>query len=103
MLLAADPASSGGPGIFSFLSIILLFGALWFLMIRPMNKRKREAASMQSQIAVGDEVQTVGGLFATIVSINDDESVTLEASPGVEHAVRARRDRARGHQGRDRR
>ena len=37
---------------------------------------------MQSQLAAGDEVQTVGGLYATVTAV-DDESVTVEAAPGV--------------------
>jgi preprotein translocase subunit YajC len=55
---------------------------MYFLMIRPQSRRRREQQEMQSRIAAGDEVQTVGGLYATVVDL-DDESVTLEASPGV--------------------
>ena len=62
---------------------VLIVGAMYFLMIRPQNKRRREAQEMQSKLGPGDEVQTVGGLFATVVSA-DDEAVTLEAAPGVE-------------------
>lgn len=63
--------------------LVLMVGAMYFLLIRPQNKRRRESVQMQSQIGPGDEVQTVGGLYATVVSM-DDESVTLQAAPGVE-------------------
>lgn len=82
MLLAAEEQAGSGSGLLTFLPIILLFAAMYFLMIRPQSKRRREAQLMQSQLAAGDEVQTVGGLYATVVEV-DDESVTLEAAPGV--------------------
>jgi preprotein translocase subunit YajC len=55
---------------------------MYFILIRPQSKRRREAQQMQSQLSPGDDVQTVGGLFATVISI-DDEAVTVEAAPGV--------------------
>jgi preprotein translocase subunit YajC len=67
----------------TFLPIILIVAAMYFLMIRPQNKKRREAVEMQGKLGPGDEVQTVGGLYATVVSI-DDESVTVQAAPGVE-------------------
>jgi preprotein translocase subunit YajC len=79
-VLAADATS--GSSIFTILPIILLFGAMYFILIRPQGKRRREAQQMQSQLSPGDEVQTVGGLFATVISI-DEDAVTVEASPGV--------------------
>lgn len=80
MLLAAD---SGGSSLLSFLPIVLIIAAMYFLLIRPQSKRRREAADMQSQLGPGDEVQTVGGLFGTVVAV-DDDSVTIGAAPGVE-------------------
>jgi preprotein translocase subunit YajC len=85
VLFAADPApaSAGSNGAFMIVTIILLVGVMYFLMIRPQNKKRREAMQMQSQLGPGDEVQTVGGMFATVVSV-DDDGITLEAAPGVE-------------------
>jgi len=82
VLLAEQAPSGGGSSILTFLPIILLIAAMYFLMIRPQSKRRREAQQMQSQLAPGDEVQTVGGLYATVVAV-DDESATLEAAPGI--------------------
>ena len=62
--------------------IVLLFGVMYFMMIRPQQKRRREAQAMQSTLGPGDEVVTVGGLYGTVSSM-DDETVTLEVSPGV--------------------
>jgi len=68
--------------------IALMGGAVYFLMIRPQQKRRREAMQMQSALAPGDEIVTIGGLHATVVSIADDV-VTVEIAPGV-HARYAR-------------
>jgi preprotein translocase subunit YajC len=64
------------------LMIVLLFGVMYFMMIRPQQKRRREAEQMQSSIGPGDEVVTIGGLYGTVVSVND-ETVVLEVAPGV--------------------
>ena len=81
MLLAQD--SGGGSSLLSFLPIVLIIAAMYFLLIRPQSKRRRESAEMQAQLGPGDEVQTVGGLFGTVVAV-DDDAVTIAAAPGVE-------------------
>jgi preprotein translocase subunit YajC len=81
-VLAADPGT-GGNSLLTFLPIILLFVAAYFILIRPQSKRRREAQQMQSHVSPGDEIQTVGGMFATVVSVADD-IVTVEPSPGVQ-------------------
>jgi len=80
LLYAAD--GGAGSGSFSLIMIVLLIGAMYFLMIRPQGRRRREAQTLQANLAPGDEVQTVGGLFGTVTAV-DDDSVTLEAAPGV--------------------
>lgn len=63
----------GGAGIFIYLA---LFGAIiYFLMIRPNNRRKRQQREMLSGLEVGDQVRTIGGLFGMVVSIADDHVV----------------------------
>ncbi|HEV7712645.1 MAG TPA: preprotein translocase subunit YajC [Asanoa sp.] len=51
-------------------------------MIRPQQKRRRDAQSMQSTLGPGAEVVTIGGLYGTVIE-TDAETVTLEAAPGV--------------------
>ena len=81
MSLAAQ--QSGGAGSLTpLLLIVLLFGVMYFMMIRPQQKRRREAEQMQSGLSAGDSVVTIGGLHATVVSI-DDDVVTVEIAPGV--------------------
>ncbi len=63
--------------------IALLFGVMYFMMIRPQQKRRREAERMQSTLGPGDEVVTIGGLYGTVTGV-DDETVLLEVAPGVQ-------------------
>jgi preprotein translocase subunit YajC len=82
VIYAANGSSSGGN---SFLPMLLLFGLLalmYFMVIRPQSQRRKQMQQMQESVAVGSAVLTIGGLYGTVVSV-DDESVTLEVSPGV--------------------
>jgi preprotein translocase subunit YajC len=74
--------SSGGGSYTLLLMMAVLFGAMYFLMIRPQQRRRREQQAMQSSIGPGDEVLTIGGVYGTVVEM-DDESITLEVAPGV--------------------
>jgi preprotein translocase subunit YajC len=77
----AAPAQGGG-GSSLFIVVGLLFVVMYFFMIRPQQRRRRQVETMQSNLGAGDEVVTVGGLFGTVQSV-DDESVMLEIAPGV--------------------
>ena len=81
-MLSVAAQAGGGASATPLLLIVLLFGVMYFMMIRPQQKRRREAAAMQSSLGAGDEVVTIGGLHATVVSI-DDDVVTVEIAPGV--------------------
>jgi preprotein translocase subunit YajC len=80
VLFAAD--SQGGGGYTLFIMLALLFGAMYFLMIRPQQRRRRQILDMQSALGVGDEIVTVGGLHGVVREISDD-TVLLEVAPGV--------------------
>jgi len=62
--------------------MLLLFGAMYFLFIRPNKRRRQQVEEMQRSIGPGDEVLTIGGLYGVVSEI-DDEKVVLEVSPGV--------------------
>lgn len=82
MFYAAE--SGGGAGSLTpILMIVLLFGVMYFMMIRPQQKRRREAQEMQSSLGPGDEVVTIGGLYGTVVAV-EEETVLLEVAPGVQ-------------------
>ena len=53
----------------------LMFGVMYFMLIRPENKRKKEEAEMRAAIKVGDEISTIGGIVGTVVNIKEDRIV----------------------------
>jgi preprotein translocase subunit YajC len=73
---------SGGSNSFGLIMIVLLIGAMYFLMIRPQSKKRREASQMQSTLRPGDEIVTIGGLYGTVTAV-DDDTVSLEVAPDV--------------------
>jgi len=56
---------------------VLLIVAMYFFMIRPENKKRKEAAAMRDALTVGDEITTIGGMVGKIVSVKDN-LVTFE-------------------------
>ena len=58
---AANPAAVGGLGGTMFM-LIGMFALMYFVMIRPENKRKKEAEQMRAALKVGDEITTIGGI-----------------------------------------
>jgi preprotein translocase subunit YajC len=85
--IAAPTAStSSGSSWLSFLPILLIVVVFYLLLLRPMRKRQQqqaqEAAQLRSNLVVGDEIVTIGGLYGTVVA-TDDDSVHLEIAPGV--------------------
>lgn len=56
----------------TFLPFILMFAVLYFLLIRPQQKRAKTRSSMLNQLKKGDKVTTIGGMHGTIVEITDD-------------------------------
>ncbi len=66
----------------ALLPLIITFGLMWALLIRPQQRRVRQHQELVSTLAVGDEVITNGGICGTIVAVVD-EIVTLEVAPGT--------------------
>jgi preprotein translocase subunit YajC len=69
------------------LTPLLLFGimgaGLYFVMIRPQKRRMQAQRELLNQLEVGDEVVTAGGIFGTIVDIDDDDVITVTIAPGT--------------------
>ena len=55
----------------SFVWIIIMFAAMWFILIRPAQKRQKATVQMQSGLKKGDKVVTIGGLHGEVDSIED--------------------------------
>lgn len=81
-------ASSGGSSSFFFI-IIIAFVLLWLLVVRPQKKRQTQTQRMLSDLRVGDDVLTAGGVYGQVTRIDEDE-VRLEIAPNVEVRVARR-------------
>lgn len=66
----------------SLLPIVAIAAIFWLLIIRPASRQRKEAASLQASLAVGDDVMLTSGIFGTITGEADDH-VELEIAPGV--------------------
>ena len=56
----------------------------------PQRRMRRQQETMQSSLSPGDEVRTVGGIFGTVVAVNEDGTVTLSISPTTEIRLASR-------------
>ena len=68
-----------GGGMTSIIMIVAMIAVFYFLMIRPENKRKKEAEQMRSAVKNGDEITTIGGIIGTVVDVKS-EKVVIETS-----------------------
>jgi preprotein translocase subunit YajC len=75
---AAAPAAAGG-GL-TMLLPLLLIPVLYFLMIRPQQKRQKQWQEMLSSIKTGDKITTAGGIRGVILSLKDD-TVIIRVAP----------------------
>ena len=65
-------ATAEGSGVASLVSIVLMFGILYFMMIRPQQKEQKRKDAMLAELATGDTVLTSSGFYGTVIDITDD-------------------------------
>ena len=58
-------------------TLILMFAVLYFFMIRPENKRKKDAQNLRDSLKVGDVITTIGGIVGTICKV-DESTIVIE-------------------------
>ena len=76
--LAATPSPAGGL-MSTVIMLAMMFGIFYFMLIRPENKRKKEAEQMRSSVKTGDKITTIGGIIGTVVNVKDDK-IVIETS-----------------------
>ena len=59
----------------SLLMLVVLFAVFYFKLIRPENKRKKQAQAMRDSLTVGDEITTIGGIIGTICAVKENTIV----------------------------
>ncbi|HEY7756201.1 MAG TPA: preprotein translocase subunit YajC [Actinomycetota bacterium] len=83
-LLAQNDGGQAGSSLIGLALPLLMIVGFYFLLIRPQRTRQRAQQALLSALEVGDEVMTTGGIFGTIVEIDDEEGiVTVEIAPGT--------------------
>ena len=81
-ILLQAPAGGGGGGWSMLLMIGLMFGIMYFLMIRPQQKKQKEIQKMRESLKVGDRVITSGGVYGKIKEV-EDMAFIVEIAEGV--------------------
>jgi preprotein translocase subunit YajC len=81
-ILAAASKSTGSSDYSFLLIILVIFGIMYFVMIRPQRNRQRQAQQTQRQVGNGTRVRTTSGMYGTVVE-GDDDNVLVEFAPGV--------------------
>ena len=62
------------------LYLAVIFGAMYFLLIRPQRKKQKEEKKMRDNLQVGDEIVTIGGIYGRVISLKEDTLVIESAS-----------------------
>lgn len=71
---AMDP-TGGNQMITTIVMLVAMVAVFYFMLIRPENKRKKEAEELRTNLKVGDKVTTIGGITGTVVNVKEDKFV----------------------------
>ena len=84
-ILQAAAGQQGG-GWQMWIMLALIFGVMWFFMIRPQRKQQKELQNFRDSLKKGDKVVTIGGIFGTVCEVKED-SVLIEIDNNVKIRV----------------
>jgi len=77
------------PALSNLIFIAVIFGAMYFLLIRPQQQRAKTQAEMLSKLEPGTEIVTIGGLYGTLVTVGDDR-LRMRVADGSEIEIARR-------------
>ena len=84
MKLLLLQAENGFGDLSFWIMIIAMFAILYFFMIRPQNKRRKELQNFRNSLEVGSKIITAGGIQSTVKDLNEGQSyLTIEIAKGV--------------------
>lgn len=83
----AQSLGDGASAFSSFIPLILIFAIMYFLMIRPQQRKVKEHKAMVLALRRGDQVVTQGGVIGKVVKVKDDNEVEVEIATGVKVRV----------------
>ena len=72
-----DPAGASMGS--TIIMLVLMVAVFYFMLIRPENKRKKEAEAMRGAVKTGDKITTIGGVIGTVVNVKEDK-IVIETS-----------------------
>lgn len=70
-----------------FIPLILIFGIMYFLLIRPQQKKMKEHQNMVNSLRRNDEIITQGGVIGKVTKVKDENEVEVEIADGVKVRV----------------
>lgn len=76
-----------GGAFAQFLPLILIFAIMYFLLIRPQQKKVKQHQAMVAALRRGDQVVTQGGVIGKVSKVKDDNEVEVEIAEGVKVRV----------------
>lgn len=79
----AQAAGAGG-AFTSFIPLILIFAIMYFLLIRPQQKKVKQHKAMVEALRRGDQIVTQGGVIGKVTKVVDDNEVKVEIASGTE-------------------
>ena len=83
----AQAAGGAGGAIAQMAPLILIFAIMYFLLIRPQQKKAKQHAAMVAAVRRGDLIVTQGGIHGKVTKVKDDNEVEVEIASGVKIRV----------------
>jgi preprotein translocase subunit YajC len=84
---AQDAVAGGASALASFIPLILIFLIMYFLLIRPQQKKLKEHKAMVEALRRGDQVLTQGGIVGKVTKVQEDGLLEVEIADGVKVKV----------------
>ncbi|MEG3048356.1 MAG: preprotein translocase subunit YajC [Mucinivorans sp.] len=81
-ILLQAPAQTGGMDYTFIIMMVLIFVVMYFLMIRPQQKRQKELVKFRNALTKGDKVITAGGIYGVIKEVKDN-TILIEVDSNV--------------------
>ena len=79
MFLTAENPMGGLMQPSMILMMVVFVAFMYFVLIRPENKKKKEAEELRKSISTGDKITTIGGIVGTVVNVKEDK-IVIETS-----------------------
>lgn len=83
----AGAAGGAGSAFASFMPLVLIFAIMYFLLIRPQQKKMKDLKNMVEALRKGDQVLTQGGIIGKVHRVGDDGVLDVEIADGVKVKV----------------